>query len=166
MHFAVDCDHNCQQCFDHLELNLVVAFVRALADCFDDRVNQKAGQSTVLFRWLCAFIVLAVVFTIAVEELVGEQFLNAIEQKFHKARNFGLEGKLENVKVLVCVEFLALIADFEDLFMCHVAQVEQLFVFFGWQSLLDFGERLVHELFVSFARCFLDGLYHLLTSQI
>lgn len=92
MHFAVDCDHNCQQSLDHLKLNLVVAFMRALANSLDNCVNQKAGQPTVLFGWLCAFIVLAVVLTITIEELVGEQFLNAIEQKLHKARNFGLEG--------------------------------------------------------------------------
>ena len=64
--------------------------MRALANGLNNCVNQKAWKTTILLGWLCALVVLAVVLAIAIKEFVSKQLLNAIQQKFHEARNFGL----------------------------------------------------------------------------
>jgi hypothetical protein len=72
-----------------LELNLVIAFVGALANGLDDSVDQEARQPAILLRRLVFIGVLAVVFAVAVEELVCEEFLDAVEQELHQSRDLG-----------------------------------------------------------------------------
>jgi hypothetical protein len=83
VHFAVNGNNNREQGLDNLQLNLVIAFVSTLADCFHDSVDQKPWKTPVLLRRLGVIAVLAVVLAVAIKELVSEQLLNAIEQKLH-----------------------------------------------------------------------------------
>jgi len=145
-----------------LELNLVIAFVGALADGFNDGVDKKAWKAPVLFRRLVLLSVLAIIFAVAIEELVSEEFLDAVKQELHQSRNLGFKRQLENEEVLVRVELLLVVLELCDLLMSHVTQLGKFFVFFGWKSFLYLIETLVHQVLIRVERRLLYcGFCHL-----
>lgn len=106
-----------------MQLNLVIAFVSTLTNRFHDSVDQKSWKTPVLLLGLGIFTVLAVVLTVAIKELVGKQFLNAIEQKLHETRNFRFHCQFEDVKILISVELIALVGYLHNLLVRNVAEV-------------------------------------------
>ena len=134
----------------------------ALADCFHDSVDQEPWKTTVLLRGLGVIAVLAVVLAVAIQELVGEQLLNAIEQKLHEAWNFGFHRQFEDVEILISVELIALVGYLHNLLVRNVAEVNKFLKLFYWQGLFYFRERLVHQFFVSVEGSFMKRLHHTL----
>lgn len=88
-----------------MELHLVIVLVGAIADGLDNCVDEKSRKSAILGVWHLIIRIEAVVFAIAVKELVGEQLLDAVEQILRQPGNLGLEPHLEHVEVLVCAQF-------------------------------------------------------------
>jgi hypothetical protein len=127
MHFAVDRDYDCEQRLDHLQLDLVIAFVGALTDALHDCVYQQPRKPAVLLGRLGVLGIGAIVLAVAIEELIGEQFLDSVKQELHQARNLGLKRQFEDVKVFVGVEVL-IVGLLSHLVLRDLAQIKQLLI--------------------------------------
>ena len=89
---------------NHFQLNLVITILRAATDCLHNGVDQLTRSFAVLGRGSLTLLILAVVLAITIQELVAEQFLNAVEKLLDKARQFGLDRHFKNEEVLVCAQ--------------------------------------------------------------
>lgn len=103
MHLEVEGSHNCQKCLDDLQLHLVVSLCDAVANALNDSVDKLAREAPVHvgLRLLHAILVDAVVLAISIEELVGDQFLNDVEDVLHKFRYLSVKAQLKDIEVLV-----------------------------------------------------------------
>jgi hypothetical protein len=81
-------DSNCdrQECLDDLKLNLIVTIFGAAADRFNDCVNQQSRSLAIHGRWQLTLLIFAVVWTVPVQEVIAEEFLNSVEKLLDEAR--------------------------------------------------------------------------------
>jgi len=69
---------------DHLQLNLVVPVFGAAANSLDDCVNKHTRPFAIECSRLLAIFILAVVGAVSVEEVVGEELLDTVEELLHQ----------------------------------------------------------------------------------
>ena len=94
---------------DYFKLDCVVAIFGALADGLDYGVDKQPVSLAVLRCRLLAFLIVAIVWAIAIKEVVAEQLLNPVKKLLDKARQFRLNSHFEDVEVLVGAQLLIIL---------------------------------------------------------
>ena len=133
---------------------MVVTIVRASTNRLHDCVYQQPWLPSVHLGRLCPLRVQAVVFTVAVEELIREQLLYPVKQRFHEAGDLRLYGDFEYVEIFVGAQFLGVLVLFH-LVERSLAQRYEFFALLGGHRLDDPVEAVIQDLLVGLVGRFL-----------
>ena len=101
MDLAVKGGNNGQKHFDDLKLDLVVSFSDTRADGLHNGIDQLPGEPPVVGGRLLVLRIDAVVLTVPIQKLIGDELLDNVEDGLHELCYFGIQSHFEYVEVLI-----------------------------------------------------------------